>query len=164
MDLNLRSAPGPIDSGIGASAPPVIRVVVADDHALMRHGLRQVLDGEDGVEVVAEATDVASAVEAVRRSAPHVLVLGLYLPAGSRRELITKLRGRTGQTQIVIMAMHHQPAFARQALASGALGFVLKDRADSDLPAAVSAAARGQQYLSPPLAERLAAAQPDEHR
>jgi two-component system response regulator NreC len=155
MDLNLRSAPGPKDSGIGASAPRNIRVVVADDHALMRHGLREVLDGEDGIEVIAEAADLASAVDAVRSSAPHVLVLGLYLPAGARREMIAKLSGAAGQTQIVILAMHHQPAFAQQALASGALGFVLKDRADIDLPAAVRAAANGQRYLSPPLAVRL---------
>jgi two-component system response regulator NreC len=164
MDLNLRSAPGPVDSGNGVSAPPIIRVVVADDHASMRHGLRQVLDGEDGVEVVAEAVDLASAIDAVRSEAPHVLVLGLYLPAGSRRETIAKLGGRSGQTQVVIVGMHQQLAFAQQALASGALGFVLKDRADSELAAAVRAAASGQRYLSPPLAERLDAAQQDRER
>ena len=137
------------------SVPSPVRVVLADDHALMRRSLRLLLDGEEGVQVIAEAEDMAAAVRHVHSDKPHVLVLDLRMPGGSSIETIRKLRERAPDTQVVVMTMEDNPVFAQHALATGALGFVLKDRADSELREAVLAAARGEEYLSPSVAARL---------
>jgi two-component system response regulator NreC len=132
-----------------------IRVVLADDHALLRRSLRLLLDEEQDFEVVAEADDLASAASHVERLRPAVLVLDLRMPGGSSIDLIEQLRGRLPQTEIVVLTMEQNPGFARRALAAGALGFVLKDTADMELPAAVRAAAHGQEYVSPRVAAHL---------
>jgi len=158
MAVHLHLAPDlPETGGLRASPPCPIRVVLADDHALMRHSLRLLLDAEDGVEVVAEAEDLASALREVRRHKPHVLVLDLRMPGDSDVETIGTLHERAPHTQIVVLTMHDNPAFAQHALASGALGFVLKDLADSELTPAVRAAAQGEEYVSPHVAGRLEA-------
>ncbi len=129
-----------------------IRVVLADDHALMRRTLRLLLDGEQGVEVIAEVDDLASLVRRVDAHQPHVLVLDLGMPDGSSSEAIRQLRERLPEMQIVIVTMEENPVFAQRALAAGAVGFVLKDRADEELPEAIRMAARSEQYVSPCLA------------
>jgi two-component system response regulator NreC len=139
-----------------ASALPV-RVVLADDHALMRRSLRLLLDGERDVEVIAEASDLDSAVRHVQDDRPQVLVLDLSMPDGSSIEAIGKLRKRVPETQIVALTMDDNPVFAQRALAAGALGFVVKELADDELPQAVRAAARGEKYISPRMAPRLEA-------
>jgi two-component system, NarL family, response regulator NreC len=136
-----------------------VRVVLADDHALMRRSLRLLLEGEEGITVIAEAEDLASAVRHVESDRPHVLVLDLRLPGGSSIETVGHLRERAPETGVLILTMEEDPVFAQRALASGALGFVLKDRADSELPGAVRAAARGEEYVSPRVAARLHALQ-----
>jgi two-component system response regulator NreC len=155
--LHLAPSPPGIESVAYAASP--IRVVLADDHSLMRRGLRLLLDGEEGVEVIAEAVDLASAVRLVHSRRPHVLVLDLSMPDGSSIETIGKLRERMSDTQIVVLTMEDSPVFAQRALAAGALGFVLKDLADSELPQAVRAASRGEQYTSPRVTARLEALQ-----
>jgi two-component system response regulator NreC len=135
----------------------VIRVVLADDHTLMRRSLRLLLDGADGVEVVGEAEDIESVIRHVHARLPHVLVLDLNMPGGSSVEAIGRLRERVPETQIVVMTMEDNPAFAQRALAAGALGFVVKDRADDELPQAVRAVSRGEEYVSPSVAARLGA-------
>jgi two-component system, NarL family, response regulator NreC len=153
---HLHLAPSP--AGTGGSVVhggPSIHVILADDHSLMRRGLRLLLDGEDGVEVIAEAVDLASVVRLVCSRRPHVLVLDLSMPDGSSIETIGDLRKRVPDTQIVVLTMDDSPVFAQRALAAGALGFVLKDLADDDLPQAVRAAARGEEYVSPRVAVRL---------
>jgi two-component system, NarL family, response regulator NreC len=139
--------------------PPVtdepIRVLLADDHALMRRSLRMLLDGEDGVEVIAEAADIASVTRDVLRREPHVLVLDLDMPGGSSIEAISRLRERAPGTKIVVMTMEENPVFAQRAFAAGALGFVAKDLADGELAQAVRAAARGEGFISPRIATRL---------
>ncbi len=152
----LRLAPSP--SGPVPTELP-IRVVLADDHALMRRSLRLLLDGQDDVEVVAEGDDIPSVVRHVEGSSPHVLVLDLNMPGGSSVETIRRLRDRAPETQIVVMTMDESPVFAQRALAAGAVGFVVKDRADAELPQAVRAAAHGEEFVSPALAGRLAALQ-----
>jgi two-component system, NarL family, response regulator NreC len=132
-----------------------IRVVLADDHALMRRSLRMLLDGEDGVEVIAEAADIASVTHDVVRGEPHVLVLDLNMPGGSSIEAISRLRERAPDTKIVVMTMEENPVFAQRAFAAGAQGFVAKDRADGELVQAVRAAARGEEFISPRIATRL---------
>jgi two-component system response regulator NreC len=157
MGAHLRLASTPTENHPGLSAPSPIRVVLADDHALMRRSLRLLLDCEKGIDVIAEAADLASAVRDVHANKPHVLVLdlGMSNADGSSIDAIGQLRKRAPETQIVVLTMEDGPAFVQNALASGALGFVVKELADSDLPQAVRAAARGEEYISPRAAPRL---------
>jgi two-component system, NarL family, response regulator NreC len=155
MSVHLRLAPSPAGTASVVFAASPIRVVLADDHALMRRSLRLLLDGEEGIEVIAEADELASAVRHVHDHQPRVLVLDLRMPGGSSVETIGKLRERVPDTQIVVLTMEDNPVFAQRALASGALGFVLKELADSELPQAVRAAASGEEYVSPRVAARL---------
>jgi two-component system response regulator NreC len=132
-----------------------IRVLLADDHALMRRSLRLLLDGEEGLEVIAEADDLAAVTRHVHAHEPHVLVLDLSMPDGSSIAAISRLREQAPDTQIVVMTMDENPVFAQRAFAAGALGFVAKDLADGELPQAVRAAARGEEFVSPRVAARL---------
>ena len=133
-----------------------IRIVVADDHTVVRSGLRMLLDSERGFEVVAEAGDVEAARRHVRGHHPDVLVLDLNMPGGSSLEAIPVIREESPDTQIVVLTMQQEPAFARQALAVGALGYVLKAAADEELAEAVRRAAAGDSYLDPRMAARIA--------
>ena len=144
--------PGP--TAAAPSALPV-RVVLADDHPLMRNSLRQLLDHEQDVEVIAEADDLESVLRRVREYRPHVLVLDLTLSRGSASEAIGQLRDRAPATEIVVLTMEDDPVFVQRAFIAGAVGFVLKDLADSELPQAIRAAARGEEYISPRVASRL---------
>ncbi len=137
------------------SAP--IRVVLADDHALVRRALRLLLDAEDDVEVVAEATDLATAASHVHGHAPSVLVLDLEMPGGSSIEAIRTLRRQVPHTEIVVVTMEQSPAFAQKALDAGAIGFVSKDRSDAELAEAVRHAAHGEEYVSGQIAAALEA-------
>jgi two-component system, NarL family, response regulator NreC len=133
-------------------------IVIADDHAVVRSGLRLLLDAEPDLEVVAEAGTVPDAVRLVRAHRPAVAVLDLNMPGGSSLDAITELRESTPETAIVVLTMQDDPAFARQALQNGALGFVLKEAADEELLQAVHLAVRGETYLNPRLGARLATA------
>jgi two-component system response regulator NreC len=152
-DLHLTSAssgarfPSQVDS--------TIRVVLADDHAIVRRNLRLLLDDEDDVDVVSEAETIGSVVRNVHGHAPHVLVLDLQMPGGSSVEAIRRLRTQVPATEIVVLTMERSPAFAQRAIDAGALGFVLKDRADIELPEAVRRAARGDEFVSPHVAAGL---------
>ena len=121
----------------------------------MRRSLRLLLEQDRGLSLVAEAPDLRSAVARVFEEQPDVLVLDLGMPDGSGLRAIGDLRQRAPGTQIVALSMNDDPAFARGAFAEGALGFVLKQLADEELPAAVHAAARGSRYVSPRVAARL---------
>jgi two-component system response regulator NreC len=142
------------------SSARVIRVVIADDHAVVRRGLRQVLDAEEGCEVVAEASDLEAARRYVRGHHPDVLVLDLNLPEGLSLGAIPEIRAQCPETQIVVLTMQNEPAYARQALGAGALGYVLKEAAESELVEAVRRAAMGDTYLNPRLGARVAAEPP----
>jgi two-component system, NarL family, response regulator NreC len=133
----------------------LIRVVVADDHSLIRRSMKLILEGEQDVQLVAEAGDVMAAAKQVQGNRPDVLVLDLSMPGGSSLEAISRLREESPETQIVVMTMDDSPVFAQRALAAGALGYVSKELADVELASAVRAAAAGQQYVSPRLAGRL---------
>ncbi|MFI4984572.1 MAG: response regulator [Solirubrobacterales bacterium] len=155
MATHLHLAPALTETDPVVSAPSPIRVVLADDHALMLRSLRLLLEGENDVDVIAEADDLTSVEHHVHGQSPHVLVLDLRLSGGSSMEMIGRLREQAPDTQIVVLTMKDNPVFAEHALASGALGFVLKELADSELPQAVRAAARGEEYVSPRVAARL---------
>jgi two-component system response regulator NreC len=139
----------------------MIRIVIADDHAVVRSGLRMLLDSEPGFEVVAEAGDVDSARRYVRGHHPRVLVLDLNMPGDSSLDAIPGLREEFPETQIVVLTMQDDPAFARKALQAGAKGFVLKEAADEELLEAIRLAAEGDTYLNPRLGARLAAEPPE---
>jgi two-component system response regulator NreC len=139
-----------------APSEQMIRIVLADDHAVVRSGLRLLLDSEPDFEVVAEASDVESAKRCVRGHHPAVLVLDLNMPGGSSLEAIPASREESPNTQIVVLTMQQEPAFARRALAGGALGYVLKEAADDELVEALHRAAAGEGFVSPRLGARLA--------
>jgi two-component system, NarL family, response regulator NreC len=124
---------------------------------MVRRTMRLLFQHERDVILSGEASDLLSAFVQVDLQSPHVLVLDLRLPSGSTVETIRRLRAHAPNTQIVVLTMEDSPEFARQALDAGALGFVLKDRADSDLLAAVRLAARGQEYVSPRVSAALKA-------
>jgi two-component system response regulator NreC len=132
-------------------------VVIADDHTVVRHGLRMLIDNEDGLQVIAEAGTVPDAERLTRAHRPTVLVLDLNMPGGSSLEAIARLKDVTA---VVVLTMQDDPAFARQALQGGALGFVLKEAADEELLGAIRLAAAGDTYLNPRLGARIAAAPP----
>src|SRR5437763_14548642 len=142
-NLHLATAPGGDASPEHEHAP--IRVVLADEHALVRRSLRLLLDGEDGVDVVAEACDIAQVLRHVHGHAPNVLVLDLQTPGGSSIEAIRRLHDLVPNVAIVVLTMEESPAFAQRALDSGAVGFVLKDRSDTELPVALRRVVQGEE-------------------
>jgi two-component system response regulator NreC len=118
--------------------------------------LRLLLEGERDVEVVAEAEEISQVLHHVRGELPQVLVLDLQMPNGSSVDMIRRLRADAPDTEVVVLTMQDSPLFAGEALDAGAVGYVIKERADSDLPAAVRHAARGEEYVSSPMAAALA--------
>jgi two-component system, NarL family, response regulator NreC len=137
-----------------------IKIVIADDHQVVRSGLKMLLDAEDDLEVVAEAGDVDSATRTVLGYKPDVLVLDLNMPDGSSLPAIPKMLSDSPSTNIVVLTMQEDPAFAREALRAGARGYVLKEAADSELVEAVRMAAEGRTYLHPELGAKIAAEPP----
>jgi two-component system response regulator NreC len=135
-------------------------IVLADDHAVVRRGLRLVLEGEEDLEVVAEAGDVTDALRYVRAHRPRVLVLDLNMPGEPTLPAIPRFLEGSPETAIVVLTMQDDPGFAREALRAGVLAYVLKEAADDELVEAVRAAARGDRYLNPRLGARLAAEPP----
>jgi two-component system, NarL family, response regulator NreC len=144
----------------GSGSAASIGVVIADDHAVVRRGLKQLLSAEPDLEVLAEAGDIDDARRYVRGHHPRVLVLDLNLPGGSSLKHIPGMREEFPDTQIVVLTMQNEPAYAREALGAGALGYVLKEAAETELVEAVRRAAEGDTYLNPRLGARVAAEPP----
>ena len=134
-----------------------IRIVLADDHAVVRAGLRLLLDGEEDLTVLAEAGEIETTKRMVRAHRPDVVVLDLNMPGDESLPAIPELAEHAA---VVVLTMQNDPAFARRALQSGAKGYVLKEAADAELVQAVHAAASGGTYLNPQLGARMAAAPP----
>ena len=134
-----------------------IRLVIADDHPVVRSGLRMLLEAEDGMTVVAEAGEVDTAGRMVAAHGPDVLILDLNMP-GARS--LPAIPGFVEHTAVVVLTMQNDPEFAREALRAGALGYVLKEAADTELVDAIRAAAEGRTYLNPQLGARMAAEPP----
>jgi two-component system, NarL family, response regulator NreC len=143
-----------------AADDQLTRVVIADDHAVVRAGLRLVLEAEEGIEVVAEVGDAEAAARAVLGHRPHVLVLDLNMPGEPSLEVIPRIVEQSPETAIVVLTMQQDPNFARAALRSGARGYVLKDSANAQLVEAVKLAREGRTYLNPELGARMAAEPP----
>jgi two-component system, NarL family, response regulator NreC len=150
-DLRLASRP------MGAAG---ITIVLADDHAVVRRGLRLVLDAEDGFEVLAEAGTTDDAVRLIKAHRPTVAVIDLNMPGSmsSSLDALPVLAAEAPATRIVVLTMQEDPQYARKALAGGANGYVLKEAADTELVEAIRCAAAGEVYLNPRLGARIAAA------
>jgi two-component system response regulator NreC len=162
MLLFLRLAPVP-DSEPDAGTVGSIRIVLADDHAAMRQSLRLLLDGEADIDVIAETDSLQSVMGHVQSRRPDVLVLDMDMPNhGSGIDMLSRLSREARETRIVVLTTNDDPAFSKRALDNGAVGLVLKEMADSDLPAAVRDASRGRRYVSPLLAAKLRGAKPSE--
>ena len=155
LDSNSGSATGAVRADRSQTT-----VVVADDHTVVRQGLRLLINNEEGLQVIAEAGTVADAERLTRAHRPSVLVLDLNMPGGSSLDAIPRLREHSPDTAIVVLTMQDDPAFAREALQAGALGFVLKEAADEELLEAIRLAAAGDTYLNPRLGARIAAQPP----
>jgi two-component system response regulator NreC len=134
-----------------------ITIVLADDHRVVRSGLRVLLESDDRFTVLDEAGDVDATIAKVRERRPQVLVLDLNMGGASSLDSIPQLRADMPDTQIVVLTMQENPAFAQAALRAGAVGYVLKDAADAELMDAVVSAAAGRTYLNPELGAKLAA-------
>ena len=137
-----------------------ITIVLADDHAVVRRGLRLVLDAEEGLEVLAEAGTTDDALRLVMAHRPTVAVLDLNMPGtlSSSLEVLPLLAAEAPATRIVVLTMQEDPQYARNALAAGANAYVLKEAADNELVEAIRRAAAGDVYLNPKLGARIAAA------
>jgi two-component system response regulator NreC len=140
------------------TAPATVRIALADDHEVVRSGLRLVLEGEPDMEIVAEAADVESATRMVLGHKPDVLVLDLNMPGGSSLPAIPQMIAASPGTAVVVLTMQEDPAFAREALRAGALGYVLKEAASTELVQAIRLALTGGTYLHPSLGAKIAAA------
>ena len=138
-----------------------ITIVLADDHRVVRSGLRMLLESDGRFAVLDEAGDVPGTLATVRAQRPHVLVLDLNMGGESSLDSIPQLRRDAPDTQIVVLTMQENPAFAQAALRAGAVGYVLKDAADDELMNAVVSAAQGRTYLNPELGAKLATAPAD---
>jgi two-component system response regulator NreC len=136
-----------------------IRTVVVDDHAVVRSGIRLLLDAEDDIEVVAEAGDAREAVFEVRAHKPDVVLLDVVMPGRSGIEAIPDLLNESPGTKILLLSMQDDAAYVREAFAAGASGYVLKEAADAEVVGAVRDVAGGSRYVHPVLGARLVAAE-----
>src|SRR5215217_7301503 len=135
-----------------------MRILLVDDHSMVRSGLRLLLEEQDDFHVAGEAGDVDGALERTRALGPDVILLDLNMPGRASLPAIPELLGAAPGSAVVVMTQHDDPEFARAALLGGASGFVLKEAADSELVEAVRAAAAGRTYVNPSLGARLATA------
>jgi two-component system response regulator NreC len=138
-----------------------ITIVLAEDHRVVRAGLRLLLDGHPDLVVLAESGNIAVTERRVAAHHPRVLVLDVDMPDGSSIPAIPRILAASPDTRIVILTMHTDPAMAQEAIRAGVKAFVLKEAAEAELVTAIRAAANGRTYLAPELGARLAAAGPE---
>jgi DNA-binding NarL/FixJ family response regulator len=141
-----------------------IRVLVVDDHAVVRAGLRRVLDGEPDIETVGEAPDAERAVFEAIAHRPDVVLMDVVMPGKSGIEGLPALLQAVPTAKVLVLSMQDDPRYVRAAFDAGASGYVLKEAADTEVVGAVRAVAAGEQYLHPALGARLLAADAAERR
>jgi DNA-binding NarL/FixJ family response regulator len=134
-----------------------IRVLIADDHTLVRAGIRALLEGLEGVEVVAEAGDGREAIALVEAHRPDVLMTDIAMPHVSGLEVAERVTRGLTSTRVIILSMHSSEEYACRALQAGASGYLLKDSGLAELEIALRAVARGQSYLSPAVSRHVIA-------
>jgi DNA-binding NarL/FixJ family response regulator len=135
-----------------------VRVLIVDDHAVVRSGLRMLLDAEADIETVGEAGNAREAIFEVRAHKPDVVLMDVVLPDKTGIEATPDVLREAPDTKVLMLSMQDDPSYVRQAFAAGAAGYVLKEAADSEVVAAVREVAAGRRYVHPPLGARMAAA------
>jgi len=146
------------------AAITTIRVLVCDDHALVRSGLRRLLESEPSFAVVGEADDAEQAVARLAELRPDVLLLDVVMPGRSGIEALADLHDASPDTRVLVLSMQDDPSYVRQAFAAGAHGYLVKEAADADLVQAIHDVANGHRYVHPSLGARLAALDADAHQ
>jgi len=139
-----------------------IRVLVVDDHAVVRSGLRRVLEAEDDIEVVGEAGDMRTAVFEAREQKPDVVLMDVVMPGGTGIEATPAVLQEVPGAKVLILSMQDDPLYVREAFAAGASGYVLKEAADTEVVDAVREVAGGGRYVHPTLGASLVAADAEE--
>jgi two-component system, NarL family, response regulator NreC len=139
-----------------------IRVLVVDDHAVVRSGLRLLLESEEDIEVVGEAGDVREAVLEARSTHPDVVLMDVVMPDMNGIDGMPKVLVEAPEAKVLFLSMQDDPRYVREAFEAGASGYVLKEAADTELVAAVREVAHGGRYVHPELGARLAVAQVEE--
>jgi two-component system response regulator NreC len=137
----------------------VIRVVVVDDHAVVRSGLRLLLEAQDDIEVIGEGGNAQDAVFRARALKPDVMLLDVVMPGDSGIEVLPDLLNESAETKVLVLSMQDDPSYVREAFAAGAKGYVLKEAADEEVVAAVREVASGGSYVHPALGARMVAAE-----
>jgi DNA-binding NarL/FixJ family response regulator len=140
-----------------------IRVLVADDHTIVRTGIRHVLEGEPGFDVVGEASNGTEAFELASELHPDVVVLDISMPGESGLQIAARLGTVPSPPRVLILSMHDNAEYVLESVRAGAHGYLLKDTAATELRSAIRAVCRGESYFSPPVASRLSAAVRGEH-
>lgn len=140
-----------------------IRVLIADDHMIVRTGIRHVLESESGFEVVGEAANGPEVLTLVAKLQPDVVVLDISMPGESGLKLAAQLRNSTPEPRVLILSMHDNAEYVLESVRAGADGYLLKDTAATELRNAIRAICRGESYFSPPIAGRLRDALRGEH-
>ncbi|MGE0394785.1 MAG: response regulator [Vicinamibacterales bacterium] len=135
--------------------PPEVRILLADDHAVMRQGLRRILEDQDGWVVVGEAGNGRDAVALAEQLRPHVVLLDVAMPLLNGIEATRQILRRVTTTRVAVLSMHGDYAYVVQAVQAGARAYVLKESAGTDVIQAVDAVSRGKSFFSPPVAELM---------
>lgn len=133
----------------------MISIIVADDHGIVREGLRRLLESEPDFEVVGEAADGREVLEAVARSSPAIVVLDITMPRLGGLETLERLRSAHPGTKVVLLSVHGDPPFVRSAIALGADGYVLKNGRAAEIVSAIRAVVNGGSYFSPAVAREI---------
>jgi DNA-binding NarL/FixJ family response regulator len=133
----------------------MIRVLVADDHVLVRAGIRSLIESLDDMEVVAETGDGREALGLIEQHRPHVALLDIAMPGLNGIEVTSQIAARAPATKIIILSMHANDEYVRRALGAGAAGYLLKDTGVSELEVAIRAVSQGETYLSPAVSRRV---------
>ena len=141
-----------------------IRVLVVDDHAVVRTGLRRILDAEPDIETVGEAPNAERAVYEAMELNPDVVLLDLFMPGKSGIEGMPAVLQAVPEAKVLVLSMQDDPRYVREAFDAGASGYVLKEAADAEVVAAVRSVAAGERYLHPALGARLIAADQEDRR
>ena len=132
-----------------------MKVLLADDHTIVRKGIRAVLASQPGIEIVAETADGREALALIEQHQPDLAVLDVTMPGLSGLEVAVRVAKVSSRTKVLILSMHASEAYVAQALRAGVAGYLLKDAADDELPLAVKAVSRGEVYLSPKISTQL---------
>lgn len=140
-----------------------VRILLADDHALVREGIRALLEAMPGVKVVGEVADGAEALQAIDRLHPDILLLDITMAGLNGLETTVRMTREHPSVKVLILSMHRHEEYVQRALRAGAAGYLVKDAAAAELRVAISTVARGDRYLCPAIAQTLAVAQLSPH-